>query len=179
MDIMVDASVWMRVFEDEGEACLIAAEALSQLIERGHRLYVSDWIVTELYRNCTLPVTSHGLGMTPAEADELREAVEIFCTSVDDPPGFATRWTRVAAHMNLGGHRAGDVCIAESMKVHGISTILTFNEKHFKVFDHVKVLEPEKLLATMQIKDFERTKQRELEREPERKPHEHVRERDR
>jgi len=60
------------------------------------------------------------------------------------PDNLATfsEWQKLVSHYKIVGLQVHDTKIVASMNIHKISTLVTFNEKDFKRFTMIKVINP-------------------------------------
>ncbi|ELP34547.1 type II toxin-antitoxin system VapC family toxin [Rhodopirellula baltica] len=62
---------------------------------------------------------------------------------VDDEPGIFQRWKSTVGQFKVIGKQAHDARLVAAMDHHGLTCLLTFNDKHFT---HLRVVTPEKVV---------------------------------
>ena len=55
-------------------------------------------------------------------------------------------WERILIHQQVSGKKAHDARLVASMKVHGITNILTFNSADFSRYLGITIIDPQKPL---------------------------------
>ena len=133
--LFVDANVFLRLLTNDVPLQAEACDALLAGAERGEvRLITSVLVVAEVV--WTLG-SFYKLGK-----EQVRDAVLALChtpgLTVEDSDGLvqAAEW-----HAELNVDFA-DAYHATSMRAQGIADVSTFNEKHFRRFDHLTVHVP-------------------------------------
>jgi predicted nucleic acid-binding protein len=118
-----------------------ADSLLARLLEEGHKLAVAPQILAEFVHVVTdSNRLKEPLSMEEALARaehwwQAREVIRIY------PEGDAvTTWIEWLRDHRLGRKRLLDTMLAASARTQGISTIVTNNEKDFKIFASFKIL---------------------------------------
>jgi predicted nucleic acid-binding protein len=134
-DFLVAAEIRDHLFHKPADA------VLSRLLEEGHKLAVAPQMLAEFVHVVTdLKRLKDPLSMEEALARaeywwQAREVVRIY------PEGDAvSTWIEWLREHRLGRKRLLDTMLAASACSQGISTIVTNNEKDFKVFGSFEIL---------------------------------------
>ena len=134
-DFLVAVEIRDHLFHKPADA------VLSRLLEEGHKLAVAPQMLAEFVHVVTdSKRLKDPLSMEEALARaeywwQAREVVRIY------PEGDAvSTWIEWLREHRLGRKRLLDTMLAASACSYGISTIVTNNEKHFKVFGSFEIL---------------------------------------
>jgi len=137
---LVDTNIWTRRLESGHRHHQSAADALETLLKRGDDLFVTPQVLTELCGFLTRPLivrdamgkdVSGGLGLTIAQALSEVATIEALGELLPDTPDVWPQWKRLVSLYPPQGKAVHDARHAATMKVHGLSHILTFNTKDF------------------------------------------------
>jgi len=121
-----------------GQVC----EALQGLVSESVVLCIHPQILREYACVVTRPAP-RGLGARIERAlKEIAEFEAFYCV-LPDPEGVWSEWKRLVKASRLAGLRLHDAYIAAVMVGHGISRILTLNEKDFNCFQKIKPYAPQ------------------------------------
>ncbi len=147
MNILVDTNILNR-FVEPGQAMYHDARtAVKELLARGHVLCITPQNCYEFWVVCTRPVANNGLGLSsPAAARELASIRNAF-PMLDDTPAIFPAWQTFVQTYAVLGKTAHDARLVAAMQVHGITHLLTFNDKDFRRFTTITVLTPAGVLA--------------------------------
>ena len=95
----------------------------------------------------TRPVDANGLGMsTQWSAAQLTRMKRFFSILPDTADMFA-EWEGIVIQQQVSAKKAHDARLVASMKIHGITNILTFNSADFSRYPDIAIIEPQKVSA--------------------------------
>jgi len=90
----------------------------------------------------TRPLSQNGLGLsTPEAAAELARLKSMF-PLLADTPGIYPVWESLVIQYRVSGKPAHDARLVAAMRVHGLTTILTFDRSGFSRYAGIEVLHP-------------------------------------
>ena len=119
-----------------------ALDAVKRLARQGHTLHLVPQNLYEFWVVCTRPTNVNGLGKTaPAAAAELDSIKSLFLLAEDTPAVFSA-WERLVTSIPVLGKNAHDARLVAAMTVHGLSHLLTFNDKDFQSYPRCDRHEP-------------------------------------
>ncbi|MBX9584781.1 MAG: hypothetical protein K2X87_31140 [Gemmataceae bacterium] len=147
MTFIPDANILLRSAEPAHRQHREADDSVTALLGRGYIPYVFPQAYYEFWVAATRPVARNGLGKTPAEAAaELVKFKAVFALRRDTPDVY-DEWEQLCVRHSVSGKPAHDARLVAAMNVHGVGTILTFNDADFRRFPGITVLTPAAVLA--------------------------------
>lgn len=147
MRCLLDANVLLRLTQPEHVHHRLAAEAVEAIGVRG-RCVIVPQALYEFWSVATRPVEFNGLGFKPNDVDQrIRAFVDLF-DLLRDERAIYEQWLELVQTHDVKGHRAHDTRYVAAMKRHGLTHILTFNEKDFRRYPDITVLNPTTMCVT-------------------------------
>ncbi|MDJ1182082.1 type II toxin-antitoxin system VapC family toxin [Roseofilum casamattae] len=131
MFYLIDTNVLIRLADRNDPRHLTVRTALRQLQQDNHQLQIASQNCIEFWNVATRPIRNNGLGLTPNNGKKLLDLLERLFPIVPDTPAVYFEWRRLVATHNVSGVQVHDAHLVATMKVRGISRILTFNTKDF------------------------------------------------
>ena len=111
---------------------------------RNETLNVAVQNLVEFWAVATRPVGSeNGLGLTTVAAIKELTVIKDLFPLLPEPGGLYEEWERLVTTHRVAGKNTHDAHLVATMKLNGISTILTFNVKDFTRFDGIEAMHPE------------------------------------
>jgi predicted nucleic acid-binding protein len=108
-------------------------------------LCVTSQNLIECWAVCTRPVENNGLGLAPALAVRVLSRIESAAVRlVEDDVAYA-EWRKLVTSHAVSGKKTHDARLVASMKVHGVTHVLTFNGDDFRRFEGIQVIHPKEL----------------------------------
>jgi predicted nucleic acid-binding protein len=150
MNILVDTKILTRSAEPGHAMHATATSAVTSLRGQGHTLCVIPQVLYEFWVVCTRPTSVNGLGKTAAEAATELAALRALFPMLDDTPAIFPAWEQLVISEAVLGKNAHDARIVASMRVHGVTHILTFNDADFRRFAGITALNPAAVVAGTQ-----------------------------
>lgn len=117
------------------------------LKRRGELLQVAPQNLVEFWVVATLPLPQNGLGMDPLAAKSELERIKAMFVLLPEVSEVYTVWEYLVLEYCVVGKPAHDARLVAAMKVHGISSILTFDRTGFSRYEGVKVIDPAEVVS--------------------------------
>jgi len=120
-----------------------ASRSLAQIPKSGDHLRIVPQNLIEFWAVATWAIKENALGITPKQAvDELLKFKRLFAVMPDNGEIFSKGEQLVVTH-NVSGKQAHDARLVAAMLVHDLSHLLTFNDRDFKRFPEITVVNPQ------------------------------------
>ena len=146
--IIADTNILLRSVEPSHESHFTAVNALVILTADYGEICVFPQNLVEFWNAATRPLANNGLGWDATAVEKEINRIESLFTILQDSEFIHQEWKTIVSEKSVVGKQVHDARIAATMKVHGVSKILTFNVKDFARFDSVEVIDPNILLST-------------------------------
>jgi predicted nucleic acid-binding protein len=98
--------------------------------------------LVELWTVVTRPLDVNGLGLSTEAARAEIERLERFFTVLRETPAVYPAWKRLVFEYQVSGKPVHDARLVSAMRVHGITSILTFNQSDFGRYAGIEVFDP-------------------------------------
>ena len=147
MNYLVDTNILTRLVEPGHQMFEQTTKAIDLLIDQGSTLHIVPQNLYEFWVVCTRPANVNGLGKTMSEAEAELSRVKFLFSLIHDTPDVLTTWEQLVTSIPVVGKKAHDARLVASMRVHGLSRILTLNAKDFRVYDGIFARTPADVLA--------------------------------
>lgn len=141
MAILTDTNILLRLLQPHHPHCPIAEHALDLLRIRKEILNIASQNLIELWAVATRALDQNGLGLSTEEATKELDQIKRFWVLLPDLPLFE-EWERVVKVHRVTGKSTHDARLVAAMHVHGIRSILTFNENDFARYTDITVINP-------------------------------------
>jgi predicted nucleic acid-binding protein len=139
----VDTNVLLRS-TDAGEPSQSVAEAAIEALRlRGDSLSVFPQNVIEFWAVATRPLANNGLGLTTTQTESQVKVLKAMFTLLNDAPEIFSIWEDLVVRYQVTGKQAHDARLVAAMLVHGVSRLLTFNDRDFKRFTEITIVNPQ------------------------------------
>lgn len=146
--MLVDTSVLLRTLQLQHPQLPTVRNAIKFLTARGRDLHIVPQNLVELWVVATRPTEYNGLGMTPAAAAiELARLKSIFLL-LPETPAIYPVWESLVTQHHVSGKPAHDARLVAAMRVHGLTSVLTFDRSGFARFPGVEVVSPFDLVSS-------------------------------
>lgn len=146
MVCLLDTNILLRSIKLDHPMHPAAVEAMKALVLRKNSLVIVPQVIVEFWAVCTRPGANNELGLKPAEASVELSRIESNFQILPESSVIFDVWRELVARHEVSGVQAHDARIVAAMIVHGISSILTFNDKDFRRFHEINVLTPQSVL---------------------------------
>lgn len=148
MNVLADTNILMRVLNLADPAHAVAQAAVNTLRQQGGVTCIVPQTLYEYWSVSTRPVAQNGRGKSPAEvADDVQFLRSDFKLLLDEPAIFDEWLTLVTTH-KVVGKPSHDARLVAAMLVHGVTHILTFNDKDFRRYSQITVLTPADVVSS-------------------------------
>jgi predicted nucleic acid-binding protein len=121
---------------------LQAVNAVSKLKVRGNDLCISPQNLIEFWAVATRPESRNGLDMSVSEAKSELSKIKSLFRLLEDNALIYQEWERIVVQYRVSGKKTHDARLVATMKTHGLSQVLTFDEDDFKRYSGITVLSP-------------------------------------
>lgn len=143
MKWLVDTNLLLRIAQPSHPMYVDASRSLATIAGRGDQLGIIPQNLIEFWVVATRPIADNGLGISPANAaDELINFKNLFVV-LPDEAGIFLQWEGLVIKYNVSGKQAHDTRLVAAMLVHGLTHLLTFNDRNFKRYDEIAVVNPQ------------------------------------
>jgi len=142
MAVLIDTNILLRSLQAGHPHYALVDRALAVLRADNEPLHVAVQNFIEFWTVATRPVESNGLGMAIEEAAQELAALKDLFRLLPEPPSIFDEWKWLVTSCKISGKNTHDARLAATMRLHGITKILTFNGADFRRFPGVIVLEP-------------------------------------
>lgn len=143
MRILVDTNILLRAVQRSHPSSRAAINAIKMLHRQQHALCLAPQNIIEFWNVCTRPVDANGLGLSVSGTDRYIKKLKVMFTVVHDSPQIFEKWHELVVQHNVTGVKVHDSRLVAIMKVHGITSILTFNGKDFARYDGIAAIAPD------------------------------------
>ncbi len=142
MRILVDTNILLRAVQLHHPASRVAINAIKTLHRQQHALCLAPQNIVEFWNVCTRPIDVNGLGLSTAGTDRYVKKLKRMFTVVQDSLQTFEAWHELVVRHGVTGTKVHDARLVGVMRVHGISSILTFDVKDFIRYDGVVPIQP-------------------------------------
>lgn len=141
--ILVDTNIPLRLLRPTQEHGQVACAALDRLRHRDESQFViAPQSLYEMHAVLTRPVPANGYGYSvELSLSEVRATRALFTPLTENDRIYST-WERLIGSYDVQGKRTHDVRLVAMMLLHSVPTILTFNDRDFRQFNEISVLNP-------------------------------------
>jgi predicted nucleic acid-binding protein len=140
--LLIDTSALLRTLQVRHTQYETVARALETLPRRGYDLHLVPQNLFELWVVATRPVAQNGLGLSvPKATSELMRLKSMF-TLLPDTPAIYPAWENLVIRYHVSGKPAHDARLVAAMRVHGLTSILTFDRTGFSRYAGIEVVHP-------------------------------------
>ncbi len=149
MSYLFDTNIFLRLTNKTDPAHTLAVETLSTLRRRGEMLCFTPQVVAEFWSVCTHPLSARGgFGLLASEAERRARVIEHFFRLLPDSVTTYQEWRQLLVRHTIAGVKAHDAQLIASMKVYGITHLLTFNTEDFTRYPDITVVAPQHVIQT-------------------------------
>ncbi len=145
MRVLADTNILLRRIHSAHPQHRLTRDVITQIVDRGDLLCVTVQNLIECWAVCTRPVENNGLGLLPSHADRILSRIESAAFRLGEDDAIYTEWRKLVFTQGVSGKKSHDARLVASMKVHGLTHILTFNVDDFRRYDGITALSPTEL----------------------------------
>jgi predicted nucleic acid-binding protein len=147
MTFIVDTNVLLRLDHIGHPHRQKAQAAIERLIDEQQSIRTVPQVLYEYWVVATRPVNANGLGFSVLEAERmLADHKELF-PPLRDERGILERWEDLVNAHQVLGKSAHDARLVAAMIRHGLTQVLTFNDRDFARFKEITAVTPDSVLS--------------------------------
>jgi len=139
---LLDTNILLRSADPAHPMNPEAVEAVAALLDAGESVAIVPQNISEFWNVSTRPADKNGLGLTPAQVDSEVSRLETVLNLILDVPQIYREWRKLVVNHAIVGINVHDARLVAAMNAHGISHILTFNDKDFRRYQGITVMTP-------------------------------------
>ena len=139
---LLDTNILLRIARRDDPEHAVADRALARLANAGSVFCYTHQNIAEFWNVATRPADRNGFGLTPADVDQEVRVIEQGMVLLPDHEAIYHEWRRLVVDHDVRGVQVHDARLVASMKVHGITHLLTLNPGDFARYAHITVLHP-------------------------------------
>jgi predicted nucleic acid-binding protein len=132
MSYLVDTNILLRLCDRHHPLHATIRTAIRSLRSKGNKLQVAPQNCIEFRNVATRPSDRNGFGLTSDKVDGLLRLIERLFPIVPDVPVVYLEWRQLTTDFKVMGIQVHDARLVATMKVYGITHILTLNTVDFK-----------------------------------------------
>ncbi len=144
MIYLADTNVLLRLVEPTHSLHMAVRSAVNSLRKNGSDIHITTQNCIEFWNVITRLANNNGLGIKPSDAEPLLDLLERLFPILADTPTIYLEWRRLVIAYAVAGVKVHDARLVASMKVHGVTHILTLNPDDFKRYarDGIVTVDP-------------------------------------
>ena len=146
MSYLVDTNVLLRSVQKTHPMQLDSSRSFDLLIHRGEVVSVIPQNLIEFWAVATRPTLNNGLGMSVDEAAQHIAAFKTVFELLPDTDSIFKEWEQLVVRHQVLGKQVYDARLVAAMSVHNLTSLLTFNDRDFKRFTEIIVVNPHNLI---------------------------------
>jgi predicted nucleic acid-binding protein len=126
-----------------------ARSAVDALVARGDELCFVSQNLVEFWNVCTRPAGKNGFGLTGAETDARARLIENRFTFLPDNARIQAEWRRLIVACSVSGVQGHDARLVAAMLAHGVTHLLTLNDRDFARYPGISAVHPRNIAAAV------------------------------
>ncbi len=146
--MLIDTNVLIRTTQRRHAQYEVVRRAVEWLPQQGNRLHIVPQNLVEMWVVATRPVAQNGPGLTVDQAASEIDWVKDHFKLLPDGPTIYPQWEALVREHGVSGKPAHDARLVAAMKVHGLTSILTFDRTGFTRFPGITPVHPGSVLPT-------------------------------
>jgi predicted nucleic acid-binding protein len=139
---LADTNILLRLAEPSDPEYAIVRNSVEALAARGEHLCYTAQNLVEFWNVCTRPISKNGFGLSSAETDARAKLIESRFRFLPDTERVHIEWRRSVVEYAVAGARVHDARLAASMLVHGVTNMLTLNDRDFARYAGISAVHP-------------------------------------
>ena len=139
---LVDTSVLVRLLALDDDRHVVAKSAVVKLVSSGVLPCFTPQVVRECWSVLTRPKDVNGYGLATDQAAKSIEAASYGLKFVPDTPEIYVRWLELVKAHAVSGRQVHDAYHVAAMIAHGITQVLTMDERDFKRYSGITIVHP-------------------------------------
>jgi predicted nucleic acid-binding protein len=143
--VLVDTNILLRLLNPADPEYETVRSAVDAMVARGDQLCFVSQNLVEFWNVCTRPADKNGFGLTGAETDERAKLIESRFLFLPDTDRVHAEWRRLVVACSVAGVQVHDARLAAAMLAHGVTQLLTLNDRDFARYPGISVVHPRDL----------------------------------
>ena len=142
MPFLTDTNILLRLLEPNDPEYALVRGAVEALVARGERLCFASQNLIEFWNVCTRPSANNGFGLTIPETDRRARLIESRFRLLADNERVHAEWRRLVVAHSVAGVQVHDARLVAAMLVHGVTDLLTLNDRDFSRYAGIRAVHP-------------------------------------
>jgi predicted nucleic acid-binding protein len=134
---LVDSNVLLRWVKPDHSDYPAIVKAIDSILRHDGVLCYTSQNVAEFWNACTRPAERNGYGLSPQEADRRAKLFEGKLRLLPDGLAVHEEWRKILVTHSVSGVQVHDARLVAAMRVHGVTRILSFNNKDFTRYSDI------------------------------------------
>jgi predicted nucleic acid-binding protein len=149
MPYLFDTNIFLPLTNTADPTHTLAVGALRALRRRREMLCFTPQVLAEFWSVCTRPPSARGgFDLLPSEAERRTRLIERYFRLLPDSVTTYQEWRQLLVRHTVAGVKVHDARLIASMKVYGITHLLTFNAEDFTRYPDITVVTPQHVPQT-------------------------------
>jgi predicted nucleic acid-binding protein len=150
MSVLLDTNILTRLCQQSHPHHSVAEAALRIFQSQDESLHVVPQNLYEFWAVATRPIASaNGLGLTVNQAKSEVARIRSLFVILPDAPSIFEEWERLVDVYEVKGKTSHDARLVAAMIVHGVTKILTFNDRDFSRYTEIGAINPTSLTTPL------------------------------
>jgi predicted nucleic acid-binding protein len=142
---LVDTNILLRWAKPDDRDHLLVRTAIDGLLRRETVLCYTSQNLAEFWNVCTRPVEKNGYGLGVGETDKRASVIERNLQLLPDSLAVHREWRKIVVEDAVSGVQVHDAKLVAAMRIHGVTRVLTFNQRDFVRYSGIEALHPQTL----------------------------------
>jgi predicted nucleic acid-binding protein len=142
-DPLNDTNILLRYYRRSDPDHETVRLAVERLRGQGATLFVAQQNFMEFWGVATRPGIYNGFDLTAQQADEELVELEKLFRLLPESLEVYAEWRRLVVAYGVSGAQVHDTHLVATMRVHGLSRILTLNPRHFARYPGIIPIHPQ------------------------------------
>lgn len=147
MAVLCDTNILLRLAEPSDPDYPVVREAVDSLVSRSEELCFTSQNLVEFWNVSTRVVTRNGFGLSIPDTDRRAKIIESEFRFLPDNWQVHQNWRRLVVTYGVPGAKVHDARLVAAMLVHGVTQILTLNDRDFARYTGVSAVHPRSVRA--------------------------------
>jgi len=145
---LLDSNVLLRWIKPDHSDYPAIVSATDAILRHDGVLCYTSQNVAEFWCACTRPVDRNGYGLSPPDTDRKARFFEEKLRLLPDGLVVHEEWRKLLVTHSVSGVQVHDARLVAAMRVHGVTRILTFNDKDFIRYTDIEAVHPRGVTPT-------------------------------
>ena len=141
MSWAVDTNVLLRM-TDVGHPAQPTAERSLKVLALSESPRIFPQTLIEFWAVATRSRADNGLALSISDVGSQLNRLKRMFVLLNDTPEVFSAWERIVSRYQVAGKQAHDAHIVAAMSAHKVTHLLTFNDRDFKRFNEITVVNP-------------------------------------